>query len=288
MKRFYIYNIIYVFILLGITSCNLFKKNELEPKYIYVKEVFGQNQSKEQSLSHNIVDVWASTNELSLGLYTIPATFPVLTDDEEIIILEAGIYVDGFTGKRSKYFFYRPIIDTITSIDSNEITLTPRFEYLTNTVFSELGSDDFESSIKRFKTENGEIINYVDDDFAFEGTSAVVRNTDSQNKTLKISSKTDFKIQNDKVNAPVFLEFDLKSNVQTTIGITVKYNDDVSDYDPKYFFSTNDEWRHIYIDLTNGVNLVPEDATYNLYFKADTTKLNDYIGLDNVRILYIE
>ena len=277
------------FLLLFLNSCNVINKKEKEPIYVTIDKIKGQNQDREISNSHNVVDVWITTREISAGVHSIPGVFPVLPDGEDDLILEAGIYTNGLSNQKQKYFFYKPILIEVKEGETKKLDLNPNFEYVSGAVFSELGSDDFESSVRKYVSEHeSNSLKYISGEEAFEGSSAVLTNERENETPLGVITKTPFKIENDKVNAPVYLEFDIKSSVVTEIGIRATLDDQNDELTIININETNGVWKHLYIDLIDEVNNASSQVLWEVYFRSDSTNIDDYISLDNVRILYSE
>ena len=122
-------------------------------------------------------NIWVATPNDELGVYTFPKIFPVLEYGEVAMTFDAGIYINGQTSYRDKYYFYKTYVDTLNLISGNQINLTPKFSYLDATVFSELGSDDFESPIRNYVADNDLTITYEEStENSYERTSAYVFN----------------------------------------------------------------------------------------------------------------
>ena len=278
-----------IFLIIAFTSsCKLFNGEEGEPAYLSIDNINLDNTNVGVSNSNNIVDVWVGTPEDELGVFTFPAEVPVLEYGEVPITFDAGIYVDGQTAKREKYFFYETYVDTINLVSGNTIDIVPQFSYLDNVVFSDLGSDNFESSIRHYVADNDLSITYEEDnENSYESTSAYLYNPNNEEKELRIMSKKEFLIDNEKELAPVFLEFDYRTSIETTVGLDITRNGITQTYPHATLFSTDGEWTHLYLDLTLKVNLTSSEAEYKLFFQGTSNIKDQYIGIDNVRLVYL-
>ena len=277
----------YILFIVFFTSCKKINKEEGNPVYVKVESVLAERQKGTFSNSNNVADIWVGTDLEDIGVFSLPNTFPVLKDGINFITIEAGIYIDGLINDRQKYFYYRTYLDTITAEGGSEISITPRFDYLTGTIFSDLGSDDFESSVKRYKAGGSQTIE-ISEEGAFEGKSGYVRNENGESKQLEIISKNQFLVENDKVNAPVFLEFDYKSTVDSVeIGLEMNIDSESQEITHIGLKSTT-EWKHFYINLTQEINLSNALVNYKIYFRGNSKSVNDYIALDNIRLIYLE
>lgn len=288
LQRFKFIYIIFVFI--GFTtSCKLFSSREDIPAYVNINNFNLDNSSFQSTNANNIVDVWVGTPNDELGVFTLPSVVPVLEFGDVILTFDAGIYVNGRTSEREKYYFYKTYVDTISIISNNQYEITPQFSYIKNISFSELGSDDFESSIRNYIADNDMTITFEEsNDISFEESSAYLYNPEADEIELRIESKREFSIDNDKELAPVYLEFDLRASIDCNVGLAITEGSITQEFGVTSFFETKGEWKHMYVKLTDLVNLSSSNAEFKLIFNGTSTAKNEYIGLDNIRLMYLD
>lgn len=285
IKSIYIVFAIIVFF----TSCKWLNGKEGVPAYLDLQKVKVDGTSKDVSSSHNIVDAWVSSSQQILGIYEIPSLIPVLEYGDVTIVTAAGIYVDGQTSSKQEYFFYKEEVDTLRLSEGEMYDFSPTFKYRDQTIFSERGSDDFESSVLKYKSNEGTAIAVESSsDLAFEGRTAYVYNKLGDLNRIGILSKNPFEIDNDKVNAPVFLEMDYRCSDTLTVGIEYIFGNNVYEENEVVLFPTKGAWKHIYADLTDHVNILSNSVLFRIFMRSDNTVKGDYIGIDNVKLVYFE
>lgn len=259
------------------------------PAYLDLQHVKVDGASKGVSSSHHIVDVWVSSSQRVLGIYEVPSLIPVLEYGDVTIVTGAGIYVDGQTASKQEYFFYKEDVDTLRLAEGETYDFNPIFKYRDQTVISERGSDDFESSVLRYESNAGNVIAVESSsDLAFEGRTAYVYNTLGNLDRIGMLSKNPFEIDNDKVNAPIFLEMDYRCSDTLTVGIEYIIGSNVYEENEVILFPTKGIWKHIYADLTDHVNILSDNVLYRIFMRSDNTVQGDYIGIDNVKLVYFE
>ena len=99
--------ILVLVILFGFNSCS---KDELEatiPSYISIdKFTISTNYSTQGTSSSNITDAWVYIDNDLVGIFELPAKFPVLKEGNVKIDVYPGIKENGISERRSKYIFY--------------------------------------------------------------------------------------------------------------------------------------------------------------------------------------
>ena len=83
MIRFYKFYFIILFISTALSACEIINPDEKIPGYIYIDSIIVKtNLGYQGSNSQNISDVWINiedeTENKLLGIYQLPAKFPVL------------------------------------------------------------------------------------------------------------------------------------------------------------------------------------------------------------------
>ena len=89
-----------------LASCNIINPSESEPAYLTINNITLQANSSEGGNTHNIKDAWVYVNSQLVGIYQMPATFPVLEEGEQVVEVFAGIKVNGITDYPDAYTFY--------------------------------------------------------------------------------------------------------------------------------------------------------------------------------------
>lgn len=278
--KYKVTNIIFLMVLFS--GCDLINPKEKLPAYVQIDDfkVVGDEEDR----INNIRDVWIGTKSSDLGIYQLPASIPVLEDGDVELTIYGGVYLNGIKSDRNKYFFYKPLDVTLKLIEGETIKYSPETAYTDETVFSVEGSERFEDGALNFKGASG-----TDFEVLKENDNRFGQVKSTSGSQIEMLSKKRFLIKNDKKNAPVYLEFDYKSNVNMQAGLYITFNDFTETVPFVTFNSSNGEWNHAVVELDNEVNLSGSETLYEIFFRGgEKSTLDDYIAIDNVKVVYEE
>ena len=144
------------FIILSIvlSSCS---KEDFEvqvPTYITINSIsLTTNLATEGSTSSNIVDAWVFLNDDLVGIYELPATFPVLKEGNATLKVFAGIKNNGIAASRTRYLLYDPHVEQINLVKGETIVVDPVVTYNGSTQFTWI--EDFENASLSFLYTSG-------------------------------------------------------------------------------------------------------------------------------------
>lgn len=264
-----------------ISSCDYINPEEGTPAFIAIDTaLLSTIAHSEGPNNHNISDVWVSVNGDFIGVFELPAKFPVLQEGSANIFIAAGIKNNGIAASRVRYPFYtRFQIDTIL-IPAQTITLTPTFQYypeaiqwfedfedpgisLDTTYFSDVAIND--------STTNGSTV-----------ASIIMKGDKDDFQAVSISQFTF-----PEPSAALYLEMDYKCNQQFIFGLIIRSPGN-TDMAPVMMINPIDKWNKIYIDLTYISTTNYTADNYSVYFAA--TKLDTLnraeILIDNIKLVH--
>jgi hypothetical protein len=294
--------------LLTVGSCDLINPDEQAPVYIQVDSfAFDPSPTLSEmgpSTSTKITDVWVFVDNEVLGVYELPAFFPVLAEGDKPFVLIPGIFLNGIGSTRSPYPFYEPIFDTINFIPGTVVRVpvydssnpnntacdtTLCFNYNSNAECK--WCEDFEGSgFSLSKTSASDTsmyqTPYMGDNTVFEGLGSGVIYVDNDKDFFEISSTTDYELP--KSGNPVYLELDYKIDEQMVVGMFVTQPGSVEQF-PVITLNPTNVWKKIYIELGRHVRTYPNATGFKIFFggfkdpqKAGTSKF--YI--DNIKLVH--
>ncbi len=276
--------IIIVAALLFLNSC---KKSSLVPAYIHIDhialnstyEIDGTNSSK-------ITDAWVYVDDNLIGIYELPATFPVLASGSHKITVKAGIKINGIAKSRGYYPFFQTYSTNINLQSELIDTIQPEVTYYPNKIKWKEDFEDAGVSIIRFTGSDTSFYKTTLLSDAFEGSYSALAELDATHPTVICVSDSSFEIPQNQ--SPVYLELNYKTNVYLSIGMIGKLASGTSDPIETIILNPTDEWNKIYIDLTSTVNYTVNTLGFKIFFKAE--KLSDVanpkIFIDNIKLLY--
>jgi len=275
-------------------SCNKFEGDITVPAYLQIDTVFFVTDNALQGEnSHEIVDLWVYVDDQQMGVFELPAKFPLLYEGKHKVEIRAGIKVNGISSTRAPYPMYKPII-----FDDFEF-FPDSVQKLNNLTFTYYNNISF-PWIENF--ENG---NLTMEETPNSDTSIVITSPiNNPEAFLSVNSKYSGQINLTKerpyyngwsfyayelpdLESPVLLEMDFKTDTYVTVGLLVHYS---GGYQPKPLVVLNhsDEWNHIYINLTPTVSQYPNAIDFKILFEAniesDSQLANIY--LDNIKLIY--
>lgn len=285
---------LFIALILSIFSCNLINPDEEIPTYFKIpKFKIETNLSNQGSNSDCITDVWVNIDGNLQGIYELPAKFPILASGNHEITLRAGIKNNGIAASRIIYPFYTFfVIDTILDVNKTMV-IEPMSTYKNECVF--IWTEDFENSGITLKTtaksDTSLIINTTE---VFEGNNSGAIFLDNSHRLFECQALDSVFLPRD--NSPIFMEMNYKSNlVQASgsesmfiVGMFITNQQHVVQNPIIYINSTNNEWKKIYIDLSQMV-IGNFDAKYfHLFIGAsiDQSVNSAEIYIDNLKIIH--
>ena len=130
-------------------SCSKEKFEAKIPSYISIPSItLATDYASEGSASSKITDAWVYINDDLVGVYELPANFPVLKDSLVTVKVYAGIRDNGIAASRARYLMYDPHLEQVNLIPGETIEITANIIYNAEAKFSWL--EDFEGASTSF------------------------------------------------------------------------------------------------------------------------------------------
>ena len=280
-------------LLVLIASCE--GKRETLPAYISIPNINFeyQNVSIVGNGGTAITDAWIFDNDNLLGVFELPAVVAVSTEGTHELTVAAGIKLNGISGTREAYPYYKKWIKDITLSPLDTVHVQPSVSYFLETGISfkeefqdiVLGIDTISSSdvaLERVFIENQP--SYLD---SYVGKAVLT----PDNPGLKAYTKNLFLVPT-TVSLPIYLEMDYKCNQDLVIGYIID-TPSTGKLDNQLISLrstvTNGEmvWKHIYIDLTDQFAGQVSATGFGVSFTALYSSANPegYIYIDNVKVV---
>lgn len=297
MRILYFKSIVFRFViaiaLLGLLySCEDFDGDQTIPAYIQLDKFTLTKNSNlaEGSLSHKITDVWVYVDDQLIGAFELPARFPVLKKGKHKITLAPGIKMNGMSGTRVVYPFYKRIEITdsilvegkILHLDST-VTVT---SYSDNAKFA--WKEDFEdggvSLQKRTGSDTSIYATSVSGN-VFEGFSSGLIYLNETQDFYEIETINKFVLP--KNASPVFLEMNYKTNNPIRIGLLAYYSSKIVQT-PTIVLNPTTEWKKIYINFTPDISDSYSALDYKVFFGEykNSTNTTATILFDNIKLVH--
>jgi len=277
----------YLFII-GITffSCSKENYEAKIPAYISINQIIlSTNLVTEGSSSSNITDAWVYIDNDLVGVFELPAKFPVLKEGSANLKVFAGIKDNGINNPRTRYLLYAPYEEQLNLVKGETLEINPAVSYASGVNFAWL--EDFENASLSFLYSSGSdtIINKQSTDIkegAFSGQVFLDANMDF----FEATSSTFTTIPHNA--SPVYFELDFKTNEPLVVGIYI----DTGQFAWMTLNTTN-TWKKIYINLTDVINTNPPSTELKVFFGIKSTAENPFgvtnpeIFIDNLKLVHL-
>jgi hypothetical protein len=232
------------------------------PAYISVPSItLTTDYATEGSASSNITDAWVFVNDDLVGVYELPAKFPVLKEGDVSVKVFAGIRDNGISASRARYLLYDPHIEQVSLIPGETVEIAANVAYNAGVKFTWL--EDFEGASSSFLYNSFS-------DTVFNKQSITVKEGQSSGQIyleeeMNFFEATSIPYTSIPMGGTVYLEMDFITNENIFIGV---YLDDEQFSYIALNTTDTDEWRKIYINL--------KDAIRN---RINANEVKIYIGL---------
>ena len=215
-NKYYIKTTIHLFSVclfcLLINACEIINPEEGLPAYIQIDRFDFSTTPAQGVASEQITDVWVFVNDLSLGIFELPATVPSLDVGNQNVTIFPVIRENGIRGINTSpiiYPFYRRFETTTELVAGETITIQPNTTYVNNAVFELIEEFDQNGHLLR-GGEDTDAINIVDD------TGQILL---GDSEAVEFASTETFLELPTISGLPVFLEFDYRTNVEFEVGL---------------------------------------------------------------------
>lgn len=260
-------------------SCDSFDKEEPIPAYITIESF-----SLEHELALGITDVWVYADGKMVGVFELPAKFPVLELGTKEISISAGIKVNGISATRSYYPFYTPYETEITFEPTKYYSFQPSAKYhdWVDFVFEE----DFEGGGITLETlDDSDTTIIISDQERFGGNLGGTVFLDDQ-RNFFAAICIDELTRPDFTGTPgIFWEMNYKGDNEIRTGIFI--NDKSETYLDLVILNPTNEWKKVYIDLYQLLSPYPEGTVYKIFISSSLAEgeMSGNISFDDLKVV---
>ncbi len=279
------------------SSCEIINPEEPIPSYIKIDSYsVATNYIYEGTAKHDLNDVWILHNGKIVSTTPMPCTIPVLKDNSNTITIYPGVKVSATSTNRKIYPFFEGIdVDlnfdnagSITTLNESDLV----FKYKDNLNF--LWLEDFESetiSIQEVNKNAAPFQRTKNPNNVYEGIGALQVDISEKDTFMAVQGFNFYNGSEFAPGAPVFLEMHYKNDITMQVGFAYKSANGIVQYDqPHLYLRSTDQWRKVYVNMSDAVNLLADDAGIKVYFAAllptDTTQAT--ILIDNLKLITFE
>lgn len=299
MKKLYIPALTSVILLaftMVFTSCEEYTNDGI-PSFIQIDSVDFYTSNNQGTDYQKIYDVWVYIDNKHVGVYELPALFPVLYKGQHEIIIRPGIQVNGIAATRMYYPFFTRDTMTVDLVQDEILNLsgelTPTFTYMPQTTFKWMEDfESFQSDLVKTTKSNTVVHIYSGDERDMEHGGNVC------GQIVLKDSTTYFEVYNNEklydipsLGDNVYLEISYKCDDVMTVGIYAYY-----DYGsnivqtPIMRCNPTDEWKKVYVYMTNTIANYFSADSFRIYLSGgsiaeETTERKEFY-IDNLKLLY--
>ena len=249
------------------------------PSYISIEKFsLSTNYSTEGTNSHNITDAWVYIDNDLVGVFELPAKFPVLKEGNVKLDVYPGIKENGISERRVKYLFYEAYSHQVTLEKNKTLAVTPNTKYISGTTFYWM--EDFESASLPFSCHSlsDTIVKTINDVFegGYSGKVSLIPGMDFFECYTPTFSTLP---RNGK---PIFMELNFKCNQPVLVGL---YAD--SDQIGIFYLNTTTTWKKIYLNFTEPITTRPNASEYKIFFGFQSKVDYPEFVIDNLKIVHL-
>lgn len=277
-------------LLVLLTSCDIFDKEEDIPGFVVITSADLQTNLDQGANTSNIVDATVFANSIFVGTFELPATIPILQTGTVQLQIAAGIKNNGLTNDRQVYPFYDFYEKEVTVIPDATVPITTdstiTFKYFPTGINYVI--EDFDDANTLTLAPTG--INNATTDLISSPPQNVKTNTSYEAilppDTGRFNVITNWNLHNLPKGNNMYLEIDFKGTVPLEVGIVT--------LDPAIHFIfalgliPKPEYTKVYIDLTDEISQQISTNNFEIYLNAQSSNSfeNDSIFIDNLKFVY--
>lgn len=275
------------------------------PVYLTVPDLSMQTQySQEGTASDAFSTVWVLHQQEVIGIYELPATFPVIlgTGPQKVTLLPA-MNLNGISSLRTIYSAVKPIelqLDIQPDDYLDTLRFSPAALSTTYQSFYELEIiENFDQAGLNFQKLNNsdttlERINNPDSTFSYtppyqtqpegNGQAGLISLTKARPQA-EFSSISTYNLPEGLQN--VFVEINYRNTIPFSIGL-VAITPTGERRQITVTLTPQQTWNKLYLDLITEYNAFPDATGYKLYLRAQlpASQSQGRIYLDNLKLLY--
>lgn len=274
-------SLVFIIILAG---CDKNDNEQEIPSYIHIDSINLKENDyiSEGSLSHKITDAWVYVDNHLIGVYELPATFPVLEKGNSEVLVKAGIQMNGISSTRVPYPFFSDFDTTVMLEKEMTDTLSPTVQYHDSIQIP--WRESFEDTTLKLKPKESDTNLIIDNTTPFEGNGSGKVVLEGEKNLFETISDTTYKFPKGEA---VFLELNFKTNVEVKTGIYASTATGEQAM-PIVVLNPANHWKKIYINLTNTIGNAHPARNFRVFLSIlrneDEPKAKVY--LDNLKVIH--
>ncbi|MBR9861476.1 hypothetical protein GYB22_12180 [bacterium] len=241
------------------------------------------------------MDAWVYVDGQFIGAYEVPATIPILKTGVHDLVIIAGIKKNGISNNRTIYPFYSTYRDSHNFEAAVVDTLIPEVEYRPGAKFEWL--EDFEDQSISLEKSGSQstvdsmyLVSNPAEVFEYNGSTeqfSAGATLDTGFQIFEFSSNRIFDLPR---GSEIYLELNFKSESEIIVGIYPITGPVVQGVPIVNLFSTEGEWKKVYISLAEDVNTAQfQGADFRVFLASQkNTASQAKLAFDNIKLITFE
>ena len=280
-------------------GCTVINPAEPTPTYIHIDSfhfvqnnalhTYNANNGAQTTFlaptSHSITVAFVYYNNSPVGIFDLPATFPIIATGSGHLEISPGIIADGENNDVINYPFYTIDTSTFTAQPGKIINYTPQTQFYSDAKVSTIAN--FEFGLAPFGEWQGSpvgVFNTQQDSLTFEGFhSGEIRLTSPSADSSVDSTSFSFAIP----SGQAYIEFDYNTNIPFYVGLQANVNNLISttpDFLSGIYPGTG--WQKFYLEV-DGFTAETLGTSYYFYIKTVLLpgQTNGRLLIDNIQLV---
>ena len=295
MRKYLSILILFGFVLFN-SGCDIINPEEQIPSYLEIPTFTLNTELQTQGTnSHKITEAHVFVAGELIGIFTLPATIPVLKEGAQDVQIFPGVRANGLGDITEIYPFYERYQTTINFVVGEVVTINPTTNYLDNVNFFFEPQEGFEDGTLTFSVDlDGDPATTIEltNQEVFEGNGSAIIEIEKDDPQIEIGSNLITELPT-TVSASTYLELNYKTETSFLVGVLgydsqgrIIYSLVDKGVNPK------EEWNKIYFDFTQEmvdlISLEGQLAGWRLVLVSDlfdsaSDQANIY--LDNIKLV---
>ncbi len=265
------------------TGCDVINPDEKIPTYIHIDSFrFVHQGDTFGSATYKMSSVWVYFNNEPLGAFEMPATIPIIAEQEGIVTVAPGIDFNGMKSFQYAYPFYMFDSLRLQPQPGQVVHFDAKTGYTGGTRLIYNSTFDLGNPFERFAGDTS-LMKTSDPDYVFEGGGSGYIYLDGPKKSSENISIDVFRPTS---TGQLFLEMNYKCSIPFQVGVAAFYSNGTQAVEYVGGVNARTGWNKIYISLQEFVN-ANQGAQFHLLIRAgtDNGEAQGWVAIDNVKIV---
>lgn len=286
-REFLFFVLILSAVMMSSSSCDLINPEEQIPSFVRVDSIRLQVSPGQGNPVQNFTDAWLYESDQTIGIYELPATFPVLKDGTANIRIRGGVKLNGQVATRIPYFYCEDYENEVELFPDSIIHINPTLRFKNWVTFDWL--EDFDNgglTLTQTGSSSEGTLTRVSGPEAYDGQS--IKLSLGADETFFECRKGGDALDLDGPSVPSMIEFTYRCNNSFVFGL---YSTDLAGDIQQAIIVLNpkEEWNHIYVNLTDAKGSNANFYEHRPFFgfvRDDGLEGEAYVYLDNIRLVH--